>query len=236
MKKQWISVKCGLSRDPKHRQKMGESIWLYLHILDCASWDDGIAHEWTDESAAEEMGMPVRTLRSHRRKLDELGYITCQQKKRSQDIVIRNWTNPREYSGKVHNVSDRIQTPLESEGDIKGDTKGDIKGSRKDVTPTLYSKNQISESQKPATGKIYSAYSENIGILTPMVSDSIKDAENEYPENWIVEAIGLAATNNKRNWRYCQAILKRWQTEGKDTGMNKPAPTFEQALAQAGYQ
>ena len=69
MKKQWISVKCGLSRDPKHRQIMGEGIWLFLHILDIASWDDGIAHDWKDEAAAEDMGMPVRTLREQRRKL-----------------------------------------------------------------------------------------------------------------------------------------------------------------------
>ena len=110
MKKQWISVKCGMSRDPKHRQAMGESVWLFLHMLDTASWDDGIVHEWKDEAAAEEMGMPVRTLREHRRKLAELDYITCVQKQYNQDIIIHNWTNPREYNGKKYiklNVNDK---------------------------------------------------------------------------------------------------------------------------------
>ena len=50
LKKQWISVKCGLSRDPKHRQQMGESVWLFLHMLDRADWDSGKVMEWKDEA------------------------------------------------------------------------------------------------------------------------------------------------------------------------------------------
>ncbi len=148
MKKQWISVKCGLSRDPKHRQVMGESVWLFLHMLDTASWDDGIVHDWKDEDAAEEMGMPVRTLREHRRKLAELGYITCNQKQYTQDIVIHNWTNPREYSGKTYNQKqgDTEKEPSESQGD----TQGYMQGNRKDVTPTYNSKNQKSTKKKAA--------------------------------------------------------------------------------------
>jgi hypothetical protein len=143
MKKQWISVKCGLSRDPKHRQAMGESVWLFLHILDIASWEDGIAHDWKDEAAAEDMGMPVRTLREHRRRLAELGYIACNQKQYTQDIVIHNWTNPREYNGQVYN-----QKQGDSETEPRqGDTQGYIQGNRKDVTPTLYSNNKESNNK-----------------------------------------------------------------------------------------
>ena len=141
MKKQWISVKCGLSRDPKHRQAMGSSVWLFLHILDIASWEDGIAHEWKDEAAAEDMGMPVRTLREHRRQLEELGYITCVQKQYTQDLVIHNWTNPREYNGVVYNPKNQG----DSETEPQSDTQGYIQGSRKDVTPTSYSKNQTED-------------------------------------------------------------------------------------------
>lgn len=151
MKKQWISVKCGLSNDPKHRRVMGESVWLFLHMLDTADWDTGIVGDWKDEAAAETMGMPVRTLREHRRKLAEAGYITCNQKQYDQDIVIHNWTNPREYSGNLYNKKqgDRITEP---EGYIQGDTQGN----RKDVTPTYRSntKDQIKEAATPPSSEI----------------------------------------------------------------------------------
>jgi hypothetical protein len=151
MKKQWISVKCGLSRDPKHRQAMGESVWLFLHILDVASWDDGIAHDWKDEAAAEDMGMPVRTLREHRRRLDELGYITCKQKQYTQDIIVHNWTNPREYSGQIYNQGDIKKEASKFQGDTQDYIQGDTQGNRKHVTPTYNSNNKESNTikQKP---------------------------------------------------------------------------------------
>ncbi len=144
MKKQWISVKCGLSRDPKHRRQMGKAVWTFLHMLDLADWDTGIVYDWKDENAAEDMGIDIRVLREDRRKLEAEDYISCRQKQYSQDITILNWTNPREYSGEIRNKKqgDKKNPPSKN---AQGDAQGDAQGSVKDVTPTLDSKNQISQ-------------------------------------------------------------------------------------------
>jgi len=68
---------------------------------------------------------------------------------------------------------------------------------------------------------IFTLYEQNIGALTPMISDELRAAEEEYPDTWIEEAIKLAVERNARNWRYVQSILKRWQAEGKDSGITK---------------
>ena len=70
---------------------------------------------------------------------------------------------------------------------------------------------------------IFKAYQDNIAMLTPIMSDKLKDAEKDYPAEWIVEAIGLCVANNKRNWNYAEAILKRWKADGKDEGKGKKA-------------
>jgi DNA replication protein len=62
---------------------------------------------------------------------------------------------------------------------------------------------------------IFKLYEENIGPLTPLIADALKDAEATYPEEWIAETIELAVKNNKRYWKYCEAILKRWKEEGR---------------------
>jgi len=62
---------------------------------------------------------------------------------------------------------------------------------------------------------IFKLYEENIGPLTPLIADALKDAEASYPEEWIAETIELAVKNNKRYWKYCEAILKRWKEEGR---------------------
>jgi DnaD/phage-associated family protein len=63
---------------------------------------------------------------------------------------------------------------------------------------------------------IFVLYEQNIGPLTPLIADRLKDAESDYPPEWIEEAIGIAVENNVRKWAYIEAILKRWQTEGKE--------------------
>jgi DNA replication protein len=62
---------------------------------------------------------------------------------------------------------------------------------------------------------IFKLYEENIGPLTPLIADALKDAEEMYSAEWIADTIELAVKNNKRNWKYCEAILKRWKEEGR---------------------
>ena len=65
---------------------------------------------------------------------------------------------------------------------------------------------------------IFTLYEQNIGMLTPMIGDELRDAERLYPETWIKDAIKEAVMANKRNWRYIARILERWSTEGKTNG------------------
>ena len=62
---------------------------------------------------------------------------------------------------------------------------------------------------------IFRLYEENIGPLTPLIADALKDAEETYSAEWIAETIELAVKHNKRSWKYCEAILKRWKEEGR---------------------
>ena len=67
--------------------------------------------------------------------------------------------------------------------------------------------------QKPSNA--FKLYEENIGPLTPMIAEMIKADEAEYPAQWLEDSIKVAVKNNKRSWSYIQAILKRWQVEGR---------------------
>ncbi len=67
---------------------------------------------------------------------------------------------------------------------------------------------------------IYRLYEENIGPLTPLVADMLRDAEKAYRQEWIEEAIRTAVQNNVRRWNYVEAILRSWQEEGRD-GVNR---------------
>jgi DnaD/phage-associated family protein len=68
---------------------------------------------------------------------------------------------------------------------------------------------------------VFSIYENNVGPITPMMAEKLKEAEEEYPVEWIEDAINIAVINNVRKWPYVEAILKNWQEEGRDDGTDQ---------------
>jgi DnaD/phage-associated family protein len=108
-----------------------------------------------------------------------------------EDVYFLNTEEGRQALEKARRGDLRIEgvpTPLESSGEDKG---------RQDI---------------------FSLYEANIGMLTPMLAEELKDAERQYPKEWIEDAFREAVALNKRSWRYVSRILERWSTEGKGHG------------------
>jgi DnaD/phage-associated family protein len=68
---------------------------------------------------------------------------------------------------------------------------------------------------------IFNLYEKNIGPLTPMIAETLRDAEQTYPASWIEDAMRIAVENNVRKWRYVEAILEDWQTRGRDERVDR---------------
>ncbi|HEU0164164.1 MAG TPA: DnaD domain protein [Thermomicrobiales bacterium] len=58
-------------------------------------------------------------------------------------------------------------------------------------------------------------YEQNIGPLTPLIADQITRAIDEYPGDWIEDAIVESVSYNRRSWRYITRILESWATNGR---------------------
>lgn len=65
---------------------------------------------------------------------------------------------------------------------------------------------------------LFTLYEQNIGMLTPIIAEELREAEKLYPESWIRDAIKEAVKHGKRKWSYISAILKDWSVEGKSDG------------------
>jgi len=78
------------------------------------------------------------------------------------------------------------------------------------------------DDEAPAAGlqaerpNLFVLYEQNIGPLTPLIAETLREAETTYPAAWIEEALRIAVENNVRRWRYVQAILEDWRTKGRD--------------------
>lgn len=71
--------------------------------------------------------------------------------------------------------------------------------------------------QTPTTGEpranIFALYEQHIGPYGHSVAEQLRAAEEEYPADWIADAIAVAAERNARSWRYIDAVLRGWKQE-----------------------
>lgn len=169
-------------------------VWRYCQMF------DGVCRASLDTIGAG-LGMSGKTITRHVETLCQDGYL--------YDLTpdLRNKPHIYTDTGKL-----KVRISFEV-GRTESPTRSDLKSVEESTT---------NRGEVPLN--IFTHYESNIGVLTPMIADALKDAEKVYPAGWIVEALALAVTNNKRNWRYCEAILKRWKESGKDEGKGKLKP------------
>lgn len=76
-------------------------------------------------------------------------------------------------------------------------------------------------SPRAQRANIFQLYEANIGLLSPILADELKDAEMTYPQEWIEDAFKIAVDNNVRKWSYIRTILERMATQGRNYGSGK---------------
>jgi DnaD/phage-associated family protein len=62
---------------------------------------------------------------------------------------------------------------------------------------------------------IFQLYEDNIGLISPILADELKDAEATYPPEWIEDGFKIAVENNVRKWSYIRAVLEKMATAGR---------------------
>jgi DnaD/phage-associated family protein len=90
------------------------------------------------------------------------------------------------------------------------------KGLRSMAGAGLSLEEPLPPSNGSAAPNIFALYEQNVGSITPLIADDLKEAEERYPAEWIRDAVRESVELNKRSWRYIERILRRWETEGRD--------------------
>ena len=60
----------------------------------------------------------------------------------------------------------------------------------------------------------FRTYEENIGLLSPMIRESILAALEDFTDDDITRAIRIAVENESRSWSFVAGVLRRWSREG----------------------
>lgn len=183
-------------------------MWRYCQMSDgvCKAAQERIAHE---------LRMSRATINTHIAKLTKAGYL--------EDMTPDLAGLPHQYrdTGKANlsisltaTCQNSLQPPVKN-----FDTK------------KLPKKESKRNDEDDALAKISRAYSAEIGMITPMIADSMKQWINDgFPMKWVCDAIHEAAIQNKRSWKYCEAIMKRWDSQGNQNDEKKTQQQFRKPV------
>lgn len=78
--------------------------------------------------------------------------------------------------------------------------------------------NAVLPDERPS---LIALYEQNIGLVTPMVLDELREAEERYPLHWVEEAMREAVRANARSWRYIKKVLERWAANGRHNAQDR---------------
>ncbi len=118
-------------------------------------------------------------------------HVVLDREEVSEDVYLLNTESDRKIMAKIQN--------------------GELKLSGLKATEKTY----IEPEEQP---DIFTLYEQNVGMLTPMIAEELREAEKLYPEVWIRDAIREAVSLNKRSIRYIVRMLEHWSAEGKSDG------------------
>ena len=79
----------------------------------------------------------------------------------------------------------------------------------------------VEEEVEVATTGVVKVYEQEIGPITPMTYDQLKDLVEDHSAQWVIAAMREASANGKRSLAYFRAILQRWKVEGYGSGMGE---------------
>jgi DnaD/phage-associated family protein len=90
------------------------------------------------------------------------------------------------------------------------------------TAPNILQSFKKEEEQTPELTVIVKCYESNIGLVTPMIADSLKEISEHFSPEWFERAVKEALNNNVRRLNYITSILERW---GRDGLPNERSPS-----------
>ena len=83
------------------------------------------------------------------------------------------------------------------------------------------SRKSSSRSDREDPSDIFTLYEQNIGMLTPLIADELREAEKHYPESWIQRRHQRSGGSKQTQLEIYRPDSGTLVTEGKDDGTHR---------------
>ena len=243
MKRFWIKLELKYLHDPIMGQ-MPNYLWrrvIELFMLAGENGDDGLLQPVTD--LAWELHTSVSDMDNSLRTLAEIGVVH----ETPQGWVVTSFKESQASTTSTQRVQDyrkrigsgtkikrkrnedelKEETGNETIKETEDETEDETEEERSLSTSTSVSiSNSLSfsdsdslgdEVQEKGAANAFEVFEANIARITPMLADALRADIADFSEAWVCDAIQEAVRSNAPNIKYVEAILRRWQRDGRGT-------------------
>ena len=77
-----------------------------------------------------------------------------------------------------------------------------------------YDDDEGEKQQENSLAKLSKLYESNMGIITPLMADTLKEIDETFPADWHLPAIKVCVDQNKRTAAYLFGVLQKWKEHG----------------------
>ena len=179
-------------------------IWRYEQL------EDGVCRA-SQLRLSDELNITPKTLRTHIAQLVDGGWI--------RDITpgLRNRPHIYRTTGKLKlNIS--LAENLLPERNFYLPQRGIFT----DESDTRGGSDSLPENTNSSPKNLFQLFEQEIGLLTPLIADELKEAAESYPADWFAPAFKEAAASGVRKWRYVRSVLERWKVDGFKSDKRQP--------------
>lgn len=146
---------------------------------------------------------------------NNIDWIGLENRKNEKVEKYRQQTQKARYS-----VEQRASVEQTPKGDVEQTTNPLL---NRDTKPTETHRNP--QTTTTPSLNVFKLYESNIGPLTPIIADALKDAETTFTAEWVALAITAAAEANVRKMSYINAVLAGYKERGSpDIPRDKTKP------------
>jgi len=103
-----------------------------------------------------------------------------------------------------------------AQGTTQPATQDTTQGTAQDsATLTKLNETKLNETNTSSVSRIAKAFERNgLGTINAGIKESLEELLEIYSDEWIIQAMRIAAESNKRSLRYVRGILENWQRGG----------------------
>lgn len=136
------------------------------------------------------------------------------QQTKEEKVAADNARRQREFRERHKNDSFSINEDNKSNVTDNVTNNNDVTRFSSSISDSISSSDSLTTLNSLKQPNIFQIYEREIGVITRTISEELKDAEKEYPPDWVDEAVKIAVAANKRQWNYIRGILKKWKAQG----------------------